>query len=156
VGPLGGKWRPSVGKVGEWFVESRHLRWVGPHEQVLNVPIACWWYGSSKPSASCQHKLDFSPLLHWLFWERSWVRTHGSVSRRAVDCVGSPSSRGQWICWWLHEKLLYVYRVRYVWSRAICGPSVESVWHVGCAFPYRVYIYLNRHNSRILVTAYLW
>jgi hypothetical protein len=43
----------------------------------------------------CQQKLNFSPLLHWLLWERSWVQTRGSVNRRAVDCVGSPSSRGQ-------------------------------------------------------------
>jgi hypothetical protein len=26
-------------------------RWVDPREQVLNVPIACWWYGPSKPSS---------------------------------------------------------------------------------------------------------
>jgi hypothetical protein len=26
VGPLGGKGRPSVGKVGKWYVESRHLQ----------------------------------------------------------------------------------------------------------------------------------
>jgi hypothetical protein len=25
AGPLGGKWRSSVGKVGEWYVESRYL-----------------------------------------------------------------------------------------------------------------------------------
>jgi hypothetical protein len=48
--------------------------------------------------AGCQQKLDFSPLLHWLLWERSWVQTCGSVSRRAIDCVGCPSSQGQWIC----------------------------------------------------------
>jgi hypothetical protein len=40
--------------------------------------------------------LDLRPLLHWLVRERSWVRTHGSVSRRAVDCVGSPFSLEQW------------------------------------------------------------
>ncbi len=26
--------------------------WVGPREQVLNVPIACWWHVPSKPSSS--------------------------------------------------------------------------------------------------------
>jgi hypothetical protein len=46
----------------------------------------------------CQQKGDFSPLLHWLLRERSWVRTRGSISRRAVDRDRSPSSRGQWIC----------------------------------------------------------
>jgi hypothetical protein len=39
--------------------------------------------------ASCQQKLVFSPLLHWLLWERSWVRTHGPVSRCGVGWVGS-------------------------------------------------------------------
>jgi hypothetical protein len=47
--------------------------------------------------AGCQQKLDFFPLLHRLWWERSWVQTRGSVSRRVVDCVRSLSSRGQWI-----------------------------------------------------------
>jgi hypothetical protein len=44
-------------------MESRHLegcsplpvsikdRWIDPHEQVLNIPIACWWFGRSKPSS---------------------------------------------------------------------------------------------------------
>jgi hypothetical protein len=34
----------------------------------------------------------FSPLLHWLTRKRNWVRTHGSVSQRAVNYVGSPFS----------------------------------------------------------------
>jgi hypothetical protein len=44
-----------------------------------------------------QQVLDFSPLLHWLLWERNWVQTHESVSRHDVDQDGSPFSRGQWI-----------------------------------------------------------
>jgi hypothetical protein len=43
-----------------------------------------------------QQELGLRLLLHWLAWERNWVRTHGSVSRYAVDCVGSPFSREQW------------------------------------------------------------
>jgi hypothetical protein len=61
----------------------------------------------------CQQKLDFSPLLHWLLWERSWVQTHGSISRYAVDYAGSPYSRGQWIC---SNLFMTVRKV------AICGP----------------------------------
>jgi hypothetical protein len=26
-------------------------RWVGPHEQVMNVPITCWCYGPGKSSS---------------------------------------------------------------------------------------------------------
>jgi hypothetical protein len=43
-----------------------------------------------------RQELGLRPLLHWLVRERSWVRTHRSVSRRAVDCVKSPFSREQW------------------------------------------------------------
>jgi hypothetical protein len=30
AGPLGGKWRPSVAKVGGWKVASRHLQGCSP------------------------------------------------------------------------------------------------------------------------------
>jgi hypothetical protein len=86
--------------------------WVGPREQVLNVPIACWYMGPASVVADRQQKLDFCQMLHWLLWERSWVRTHGSVSCRAVDCVKSPSW-GQWIC----SNLLTV-----TWKVVIRGP----------------------------------
>jgi hypothetical protein len=43
-----------------------------------------------------RQELGLRPLLHWLVQERSWVRTHESVSRRTVDCIGSPFSREQW------------------------------------------------------------
>jgi hypothetical protein len=46
----------------------------------------------------CQQNIVFSPLPHLLLWERSWVQARESDGRRAVDCVGSLSSRGQWIC----------------------------------------------------------
>jgi hypothetical protein len=29
-----------------------------------------------------------------------------------------------------HLRLLYADHVRYIWSRVICGPSVENVWCV--------------------------
>jgi hypothetical protein len=60
----------------------------------------------------CQQKLDFFPLLQWLVRERSWVQTRGSLSW-AGDCVGSPSSREQWI----YSNLLTTSR-----KVAICGP----------------------------------
>jgi hypothetical protein len=43
-----------------------------------------------------RQELGLRPLLHWLVLERSWVRTRGSVSRRAVDYVGSPFSQEKW------------------------------------------------------------
>jgi hypothetical protein len=43
-----------------------------------------------------RQKLGLSLLLHWLAWERNYVRTHGLVSRHAEDCVRSPFSQEQW------------------------------------------------------------
>jgi hypothetical protein len=43
-----------------------------------------------------RQKLGLSLLLHWLAWERNWVRISESVDRRAGDCVGSPFSQEQW------------------------------------------------------------
>jgi hypothetical protein len=90
-----------------------------PPEQVLNVSIACWCYVPSKPTAWLstkayyQQKLDVSPLLYWLLWERSWVQSRRSVSCRAVDWVGIPSSLEQLIC----SNLLTT-----TWKVAIRGP----------------------------------
>jgi hypothetical protein len=42
-----------------------------------------------------RQELSLRLLLHWLARERNWVQTHESVSRRAVDCVGSPFSHEQ-------------------------------------------------------------
>jgi hypothetical protein len=106
-----------------------------------------------------RQKLGLCPLLHWLVRERSWVWTRGSVSRRAVDCVGSPFFGSSGICPNLspsREGLLHVDHVRYVWSWTIHGLSVRSVWCVSQVFPYRVYIDSNHRDSRIWVTACLW
>jgi hypothetical protein len=43
-----------------------------------------------------RQKLGLSLLLQWLASKRNWVRTCGSVSRRAGDCVGSPFSQELW------------------------------------------------------------
>jgi hypothetical protein len=160
AGPLGGKWRPLVEKVWEWYVESWHLQgcsprlcqlndqWVHPREQVLSVPIACYWYGPSKPSslsstdAWLKRETGYGPVnrsasVLWIvsgapFLESSGIRPNLSVTR---------------------ERLLYVDHVRYVWLRSIHRPSMENVWCVGQIFPYMVYIDSNHRDSRIWVTA---
>jgi hypothetical protein len=73
-------------------------RGVGTYEQVLNVPIAYQWYGPGKPSSLLSVDVWLSPLLHWLARERNWIRTHRSIRRRAVNCVGRPFSQEQWLC----------------------------------------------------------
>jgi hypothetical protein len=44
------------------------------------------------------HRQEFGlrSLLYWLAQERKRVRTHGSVSRCAVNYVGSPFYQDQW------------------------------------------------------------
>jgi hypothetical protein len=79
-----------VGKGGECDVPSRHLhgcnpppmsvkdQWVAPpHEQVLNVLIAYWRYGPSKPSRLLSINVWVKPTslmvvlgekLMWILW----------------------------------------------------------------------------------------
>jgi hypothetical protein len=42
--------------------------------------------------------LSFVPTSSRLAQERNWAWTHGSVSQRAVDYVGSPFSLEEWPC----------------------------------------------------------
>jgi hypothetical protein len=39
-------------------------RWVGPHKQVLNVPIACWYMGPVSLVACC---LIVCGFLHYFY-----------------------------------------------------------------------------------------
>jgi hypothetical protein len=71
------KWRQLVGKVGEWYVANWHLQggrprlcWLrnvglAPHKQVLNVPIACRWYGPDKPSSRMSIEAWLFPTAPW-------------------------------------------------------------------------------------------
>jgi hypothetical protein len=110
MGPIDGKWRQLVGKVGEWYVANRHLQGCSPHlcrlrtdELVPRASIECTdrmlvFMGPISLVATINRCLTLPPLLHWLARERIWVRARGSVSQCAVDCVGSPFSREQWSC----------------------------------------------------------
>jgi hypothetical protein len=40
---------------------TRRRRWVGPREEVLNIPIAYWCYGPSKPSRLLATEVGFTP-----------------------------------------------------------------------------------------------
>jgi hypothetical protein len=59
-------------------------RWVGPREQVLNIPITCWCYGPSKPSSLPSIVVWLSLLLLWL-----WVGGK----------LGGDPQIGQLACW---------------------------------------------------------
>jgi hypothetical protein len=134
-------------------------RGVGTREQVLNVPIACQWYGPGKPisllltdvwlkrtasMAVLGEKLRQVPRTIQPGWEvESGAFFLGSsesvqlcwVSVKGCHVWGSPTGSIHWA---------------YVdW----CG---KRTWHVDQVFPYRVYIDSNRRDSRIWVTACSW
>jgi hypothetical protein len=131
------------------------------------APVSKYWtyrshagdMGPVSLVVGCQQELDFSPMLFGCCGREAgygpmnqmtvvpWI-VSGVLLLRCSGCVQ--------ICWWLYERLLYVDRVRYVWSWTICGLSVESVWRVGRVFPCRVYHDSNHRDSRIWVTTCLW
>jgi hypothetical protein len=131
-------------------------RWVGPHEQVLNVPIECRWYGSDKPSSLLSTDVWLSSLLYWLAWERNWVH-------RPMDQLTD-------VLWIVSEAIFLRssnFIQLYQWLVKGChirGPPVESVrraymdWHrkctcvVGQVFPCMMYIDSNQRDSRIWVS----
>jgi hypothetical protein len=94
-----------------------------------------------------QQRVALPPLFWFLSWERNWVQTYGSVSRRAVECVRSSGSIYR--CWWLHERLLCVDHVRYIWSGTIRGLSVECMWRVGQVSPTA---WLSDMSNRLFVS----
>jgi hypothetical protein len=110
-------------------------------------------YGPSKPRSLSSIK--------------AWLKHTASLVVRGEKLGGDPQI-GQPACWecsqeslflesngidpnllMTHERLSYVDHARYVWSRAIRGPSVENVWRVGRVFSCRVYIDFNHHDSQI-------
>jgi hypothetical protein len=134
VGPLGGKWRLSVRKVGECGMESWPFkaiaqpvsikdRWVGPHEQVLNVPIACWWYVPSKPS--------------------SWSSTEAWLKPTALlvglrEKLGMDQRIGQPVCFGLCQKPFFSGAVGSVqiYRRLVKGCHVLTAWDTYSLGPY--------------------
>jgi hypothetical protein len=150
---------------------SRHLQGCSPRlcqlRTIRLAPMSKYWTYRSHAGdmglvslvVGCQQELDFSPLLYRCCGREAG---YGPAYRMAVvlwivsgalllGCSGSVQ-----IYWWLHEMLLYVDHMRYVWLWTIRRLSVESVWHVCWVFPCRVYIDLNRRDSRIWVAACLW
>jgi hypothetical protein len=99
AGPLGGKWRPYVGKIGEWYVESRHLQGYRPRLCRLRTdglaPASKYWTyrshtGDMDPVSLVACRRHTFGFLHYFFgweWERNWMETRRSVSRCAGDTV---------------------------------------------------------------------
>jgi hypothetical protein len=134
-------------------------RGVGIREQVLNIPIACWWYGSDKPSsllsigAWLKHTASMNVLGEKLRWVPRTTQSGWEVESGALFLGSSASIQPYW---------------RLTKGCHVQGPPVGSVrqvyvdWrgkHTCCVdwvFPYRVYIDSSHLDSRILVTACSW
>jgi hypothetical protein len=135
-----------LGRSGSGYMVNQHLQGCSPRLcRLRTIRLASaskyWTYrshaGDMGPVSllvSCQHELDFSPLLFGCCGREAG---YGPVDRMTVmlsivsEAILLRCSGSIQICWWLYEMLLYVDRVRYVWSWTIHGLSVESVWRVG-------------------------
>jgi hypothetical protein len=132
AGSLGGKWRPPVGKVREWYVESWHIQGCSPHLCQLRTdglaPVSKYWtyrshagvYGPSKSSSWLTTGAWLTPTasLVWLRRETG----NGLAGRLAgllwivLGALFLKSSGIRPNLLESHEGLLYVDHVRYVWS----------------------------------------
>jgi hypothetical protein len=106
--PLGERGDSRLGRLGRGYVTSWHLQGCSPClcrlRTIRLAPTSKYWtyrshagyMGPVNLVVGHRLKLGLRSLLHWLAQERSWVQTHGSVSRRDMDRVGSPFSQEQW------------------------------------------------------------
>jgi hypothetical protein len=133
-------------------------QWVGPHKQVLNVPIVCWWYGPSKPSS-------WPSIDEWFFPTVSMV----VLGEKLGTDLRISQSTWCGLCWepffsgvvaLLHSVDDYMkdcYAL-ITWDMHGLGPYADGAWmRVACwsGFSCRVYINSNCRGSRIWVTACL-
>jgi hypothetical protein len=170
--PLGVKWRSPIGKVRDWYVESRHLKGCSPRLCRLMTdgltPTSKYWiyrshtgvYGPSKPINLPSTEGDFTPTASMA----------GSREKLGTDPrIGQPS------CCALCREPFFLGAVTLsiavdddakgwymwtTWDTYGLGPYADWAWNV-CdvlvgVFLCRVYNDLNRRDSQIWVTACLW
>jgi hypothetical protein len=80
-----------LGRSGSGMWKASTLKAVAPPPPPVSVKDQ--WVGDMGPISlvACRRQmLGFAPTASRLARERNWVRTRGSVSPRAVDCVRSP------------------------------------------------------------------
>jgi hypothetical protein len=146
---------PSVGKDGECDAKSWHLQGCSPCLHRLRndelAPVSKYWtywphtgvMGPVSLVAGCQQRINFPHCFIGCCGREAGYEPIDRlaivlwIGSRALLLRGSGSVQHYW---WLRERLLYMDYVRYVQSRAIHRPSVESMWHVGRVFLCRVYI----------------
>jgi hypothetical protein len=67
---LGVKWKPSVGKVGEWYVESRHFQGCSPHLSQLRTDglatVSMYW--------TCRWHAGVMGPVNWCSYVTTWLK----------------------------------------------------------------------------------
>jgi hypothetical protein len=170
-GPLGGSVEHSEGKNEESALAIPVFLCGSPCLCRLRteglVPVSKFWtyrshagvYGPSKPSSLSSTDVWLKPTtsLVGLGEKLRWVPRTTQPSWEVVSgALFLESSSISPTLLMTHKRLLYMDHVRYVWSRAIHGLSVECVWRIGRVFLYMVYIDSNHCDSWIWVTACSW
>jgi hypothetical protein len=125
-----GKWQASTFKaIAPACVSSGPMGWP-PWASIERTDHMLLFMGPISLVACHRQKLGLSLLLHWLVSKRNWVWTHGSVSRQAVDCVGSPfflGAVGSVQIYWCLMNGCYMWTM---WDTYGLGPYVDRVWKV--------------------------
>jgi hypothetical protein len=128
-----------------------------PREQVLNVPITCWYIDRvSWCSCVTTWLKPISPMLRWSWGRKDEViRGDGWANLFAVamisssvgDCFDLMETKQKVATRWPRE-------IRMVWDHM----RTERGMCVACwsGFPCRVYIDSNHHDPRIWVPLCLW
>jgi hypothetical protein len=155
---------PSVGKVGVWCVESRHLPGCSPRLCRLRTdrlaPASKYWMyrshtGVMGPVSWCSYITTWSkplsptPRLSWgrgIRWPKMMLVPVCLWPPRLLPGVGA--------CFILvgTSERLPMRITGDVWSGTICESSVKSVWCVDRVFPCRMSIDSNCHDSQIWVS----
>jgi hypothetical protein len=134
-------------------------RGVGTREQILNVPIACRWYGPGKPSSQPSTGAWLKPtdsmsfLGEKLSWvpratQPGWEVESGTLFSGAIVSV----QPYRWLVKGCHVQGPPAGSIR----RAYVDWRGKRTYHIGRVFPCSVYIYSNCRDTRIWVTACSW
>jgi hypothetical protein len=168
VGPLGGKWRPSAGKVREWYAQSRHLQGCSLCLCLLRTnglaPVSKYWTYRS-------HASDMGLVSLVVYCRQIFDFLHCFIAWLGREARYEPIDRSVGVLWIVSEALFLrssdsIQLRRWLMEGChVRGPPAGSVrraymdWlgkrtcRVDQVFPYTVYIDSNHRGSRIWVTA---
>jgi hypothetical protein len=137
--PLGGKWRPPVRKVGEWYVESWHLQdcslclcrlrtdGLAPRVSIERINRMLVFMGPVSIVAYCRQMFDFLHcFIGWLGRETGYGLVDQSADALWIvsGVLFLRSSDSVQRCWW-HVKGCYMWTT---WDTYGPGLYVDWAW----------------------------